>query len=312
MTRDHDLPRVRALALGAVVLVVTAAGAVGGSGRSVALAAVATLLGCAAAWRWRAAGRTGLSSSAAVAAVLVAALLLDDAVADVDVVLATTGTVTLVAAWLLGERRLAVSGLLSFGLLLGRPVAGGDVFRHCLVATDLALPLPRLDGPLLLAVGALAVGTALRWTGWGERLGRTSVARGIEATGAVGVATLLLAKAVELPGHRVLCGPGDALDEGWAAAGIAVAVVAGLYGLAARDLVWEGVGLVSLVAHGVAATTLTAHWGWAAACGLLLVGALVVADRLGVPWPDRPGYEVARPGAADLRDRARRRERTPS
>ena len=88
-------------------------------------------------------------------------------------------------------------------------------------------------------------------------------------------------------------------------------MAAGLYGLAARDLVWEGVGLVSLVAHGVAATTLTAHWGWAAGCAVLLVGALATSDRLGVPWPDQPGYEVARPGPADLRDRAaRRRERT--
>lgn len=306
MTRDHDLPRVRALALGAVVLVVTAAGAVAGDARPVVLAVTAVVLGLGAAWRWRAAGRTGLSSSAAVAAVLVAVLLLDEGIDDVDVLLAATGVVALVAAWLLRERRLAVSGLLSFGALLGRPVPGGEVFHHCLVATDVGVPVPRLDGPLLLAVGALALGSLLRWTGWADRRGRGSVARGVEMTGAVGVGALLLAKAVELPGHPLLCGAGDAVDVSWWGAGVAFAVVAGAYGLAARDLVWEALGLALLVLLGLAATTLTGQWGWAAGCGLALVGALAVADRLGVPWPDAPGYEHARPRARDLLDRMSR------
>ena len=311
MTRDHDLPRVRALALGAVVLAVTAAGAVTGGARAPTLAVVSLALAGVAAWRWTRAGRTGLSSSAAVASVLVALLLLEQVTEDVSLVLAASGAIALVAAVALRERRLAVSGLLSFGALLGRPLPGGPTFSHCLVATDLAVPLPRLAGPLWLAVAATAVGTVLRWTGWADRVGRTSVARGIEMTGAVGLATILLARAAELPGHRLLCGAGDALDEGWFVLGVVVAVVAGLYGLAARDIVWEGVGLVSLTAQGLLATTLTGSPWWAAGCGVLLAGALGVAEWQRVPWPDQPGYEVARPGIANLRDRARRRRSAP-
>ena len=143
--------------------------------------------------------------------------------------------------------------------------------------------------------------------GWAERVGRGSVARGIEMTGAIGLAAVLLARAAELPGHRLLCGSGDALDEGWLVVGVVVGVVAGLYGLAARDIVWEGVGLVSIVAQGLLATTLTGSWWWAAGCGVLLVAALATAEWLRVPWPDQPGYEVARPASANLRERARRR-----
>lgn len=307
MTVGHDLPRVRALALGAVVLVVTAAGAVAGGGRAGVLAALALLLAGVAAARWRRAGRTGLSTSSAVASVLVALLLLEELTGDVDVLLATSGTLALAASWLLRERRLAVSGLLSFAALLGRPLPGGTTFAHCLVATDVAVPVPRLDGPTWLAIAALVVGSVLRWTGWGARTGRTSVARGVEMTGAIGLATVLVARAAELPGHRLLCGPGDAVDAGWVVAGIAFGVVAGLYGLAARDIVWEGVGLVSLTAQGVVATTLSGSPWWAAACGGLLVAALLAAESLRVPWPDQPGYEVARPTLAHLRERARRR-----
>lgn len=300
MTRGRDLSRVRTLALGAVVLVVTAAGAVAGDRRVPVLATTAVVLGAVAAWRWRRAGRTGLSTSAAVAAVLVGLLLLEQAIADIDLLLAATGALALLAAVVLRERRLAVSGLLSLAVLLGRPAAGGTTFAHCLVATDLTVPVPRLDGPLWLAVGALAVGTALRWSGGGARLRRTSVARGVEMTGAIGLAVLLLAKAAELPGHRWLCGAGDPIDQGWVLVGIAVGVVAGLYGLAGRDVVWEAVGLASIAGQGVLATTLTGDPWWAAGCGVLLVGALAVADHLGVPWPDQPGYAIARPRLSDL------------
>lgn len=308
MTPDPDRPRVRALALGAVVLVVTAAGAVARDAGSSVLALVALGLGAAAAWRWRQAGRTGVSTSLAVAAVLVGLLLVERVTGDVDVVLAVTGTLALVAGAVLRERRLAVSGLLTFGVLLGRPPDAGASFSHCLVATDVAVPVPHLDGPLLLALGATVLGTASRWFGWGDRLDRTSVARGVEMTGAIGLAALLLAKAMELPGHRLLCGTGDPLDEGWVVLGVAFGVVAGLYGLAARDLVWEGVGLASITLHGVVATALTGAPWWAAGCGVLLAGALATAEYLRVPWPDQPGYEVARPRLADLRLRARRRQ----
>lgn len=311
MTADADLPRVRALALGAVVLVVTAAGAVTGRGRVPVLVGVAVVLAAVAAWRWRRAGRTGLATSAATAAVLVGLLLVERATDDIDVVLATTAAIALVAAALLRERRLAVSGLVTLAVLLGRPLAGGARFTHCLVATDLAVPVPRLDGPLWLAVGATVVATALRWSGWGERLGATSVVRGVEMTGAIGLAVLLLAKAAELPGHRLLCGAGDPLDEGWVLLGIVLGVVAGLYGLATHDVAWEAVGLGSLTGQGVLATTLTGNPWWAVGSGVLLVAALATAEHLRVPWPDQPGYGLTRPRVADLRARARRPGRTP-
>lgn len=309
MRRSDDLPRIRALALAAVALVVTAAGAVAGDARVPVAAAAAVGLGAVAALRWRRAGRTALSTSAAVTAVLVGLLLVELVTDDIDVVLTVTAVVTMAAALLLGERRLMVSGLLSLAVLLGRPLPGGATFTHCLVATDVAVPVPRLDGPTWLALGALAVGSVLRWTGWGERLGRTTVARGLEMTGAVGLVVLLLAKAAELPGHRLLCGAGHAIDEGWVVVGVAYGVVAGMYGLATRDVVWEAVGLASITGQGLLATTLTGTPWWALASGVLLVGALVAAERLGVAWPDEPGYARARPGLERLRGlRARARD----
>lgn len=298
-----DAPRVRALALGAVALVVTAAGAVVGDAREPTLVVVSLVLAGVSAWRWRAAGRTGVSTSAAVAAALVGLLLLERLLDDPDTLLLVTALLALALGWTLRERRLAVSGLLSLALLLGQPVAGGATFSHCLLAPSVALPTPRLDGPLLLAAGAVVVGTLLRWTGWG---GRPTVARGIEATGAIGLAVLLAAKGMELPGHRLLCGSGEAIDEGWVLLGVGVGVLAGLYGLASRDVVWEGVGLASITGQGVLATGLTGDPWWAVGCGVLLVGSLAVAEWLGVAWPDEPGYAVARPRPADLRGRARR------
>lgn len=131
----------------------------------------------------------------------------------------------------------------------------------------------------------------------------TPVARGIEVTGAVGLVGLLAAKAMELPAHRLLCGAGTAIDVGWVLGGIAFGVAAGLYGLAARDVVWEGVGLVSIVLQGLLATTLTGQVWWALACTLVLGGALGGAEWRRVPWPDEPGYEVARPRLTDLKGR---------
>lgn len=311
MTVDPDLPRVRALALGAVVLVVAAAGAATGDARVPVLVVTSAVLAFAARWHWRRAGRTGLSTSAAVAAVLVALLLVERVTGDVDTVLAVASAVALAAAVVLRERRLAVSGLLTLAVLLGRPATDGATFAHCLVATDVAVPVPRLDGPLWLAVGATVLGTALRWGGWGRRLGRASVARGVEITGGAGLVALLLAKAAELPGHRLLCGPGDALDEGWALAAIGAGIVAGLYGLAATDVAWEAIGLVGVAGQALLATLLTGSPWWAVGGAVVLVSGLAAAEILGVPWPERPGYEVARPTPADLRARATaRRART--
>lgn len=309
MSPSPDLPRVRALALGAVALAVTAAGAVAGEARAAVLATSAVVLAGIGAWRWWRAGRTGVATSAVVTAVLVALLLVEHLTDDIDVVLAVTSVVALTAAVLLRERRLAVSGLLTLAVLLGRPLTGGAVFTHCLVATDVAIPVPRLDGPLALAGVALVVGTGLRWTGWGRWLGLTPVARGVEVTGAVGVMALLAAKAMELPAHRLLCGVGTPIDAGWVVGGIAFGVVAGLYGLAARDVAWEGVGLAAITLQGLVATTLTGQVWWALGCAVLLGGALAVSDWLGVPWPDEPGYATARPRLGDLLGRADRDER---
>lgn len=300
MTSEPDKPRVRALALGAVALAVTAAGAVGGPARVPVLLAVAVVLGGLGAWRWRRAGRTGLGTSAVVTAVLVALLLVEHLTDDVDLVLALTSATALATGVGLRERRLAVSGVVTLAVLLGRPVEGGATFTHCLVATDVAIPLPRLDGPLVLAVVALGVGTALRWTGRGRHLGMTPVARGIEVTGAVGLVALLAVKAMELPAHRLLCGVGTPVDPGWVLVGVAFGAAAGLYGLAAHDVVWEGVGLGSITLQGLLATTLTGQVWWALGCALVLVGALAVAEWLRVPWPDEPSYEVARPSLGDL------------
>lgn len=301
-------PRVRGLALGAVALVVTAAGVVSGDGRVAVLTAVSVTLAAVAAWRWWQAGRTGVATSAAVASVLVAVLLLEHLTDDVDLVLQVTAVVTLVAGWVLRERRLVVSGVLTLAVLLGRPLPGGETFEHCLLAPSIAIPTPRIDGPLLLALSAVVIGTAMRWSSLG---GRPTVARALEATGAVGLVVLLAAKALELPGHRLLCGSGKAIDEGWVVVGIVVGVVAGLYGLAARDLVWEGVGLASITLQGLLATILSGSPWWAAGCALVLVGGLVAAERRGVGWPEAPGYAVARPRLADLRRRLEGRRDRP-
>lgn len=302
MSGPGDLGRVRALALGAVALVVTAAGAVAGAVRVPVLVATAAALAAGGAWRWWRAGRTGIATSAVVASVLVAVLLLDETPLDVDGILQVTAAVTLVAGWVLRERRLVVSGLLTLAVLLGRPLPGGETFSHCLLAPSVALPTPRLDGPLLLALAATVAGTAMRWTGWFDR---RTVARGLEATGAVGLAVLFAAKAMELPGHRLLCGSGEAVDEGWVLVGLGYGIVAGLYGLAARDVVWEAIGLVSITGQGVLATTLSGSVWWAVAGAVLLVGPLAVAEWLAVPWPDEPGYERARPRWRDLVARGR-------
>lgn len=309
MTPDPDLPRVRALALGVVVLVVTAAGAVTGDARVPVLLTTAALLALVGARRWRRAGRTSTGTTAVVAAVLVGLLLLERVTGDIDLLLAVSATILLVAAAVLRERRLAVSGLLTLAVLFGRPLPDGPTFTHCLLAPSVALPTPRLDGPLLLALVAVAVGTGLRWSGIGTR---PAVARGIESTGAVGLVVLLAAKAVELPGHPLLCGSGAAIDPGWVVLGLAYGAVAGLYGLAARDMVWEGVGLASITLQGVLATALTGDVWWAVGGAVVLAGSLGVSEWLGVPWPDEPGYAVARPSLADLRRRAHdRREHRP-
>ncbi len=297
---------VRALAIAVVASIVVAVGAVTGDNRTAVLAVTTAVLAVVAALHWRSGGRrSSIGTSAAVAAVLVGLLVVEDRVTDIDTVLATSAVVSLTSAVVLRERRLAITGLLSWGVLLGRPLADGDAYRHCLLATNVELVPPRLDGPLLLAVGALAVGTLVRW--YGPPAQRTT-ARGAEAVGLIGLTALLLAKAVELPGHRLMCGAGDPLDEGWLVLAVLVGVVAVVYGLATRDLVWSGAGLAGVALPGLVGTLLTSSPAWVLGTGAMLAIGLVVAERAGVAWPDDGGYAVARPGRADwlaLLERAR-------
>lgn len=298
---------IRALAIAVVASIVVAVGAVTGDARTPTLVVTTGVLAAVAALHWRSGGRrSSIGTSAAVAAVLVGLLAVEERMSDLDTILATSAVVSLTAAVVLRERRLAITGLLSWAILLGRPLADGDAYRHCLLATNVELVPPRLDGPLLLVIGALVIGTAVRW--YGPAAHRTT-ARGAEAFGVIGLTTLLLAKAVELPGHRLMCGAGDPLDEGWLVIAVAVGVVAVVYGLGTRDLVWAGAGLAGVALPGLVGTLLTSSPAWVLATGAMLAVGLVVAERAGVTWPDDGGYAVARPGRADwhaLLARARR------
>ena len=135
---------VRALAIAVVLSVVVAVGAVTGDNRTVMLTVTAAVLAVIAALHWRSGGRrSSIGTSAAVAAVLVGLLVVEERITDIDTVLATSTVVSLTAAVVLRERRLAITGLLSWGVLLGRPLADGDAYRHCLLATNVELVPPQ-------------------------------------------------------------------------------------------------------------------------------------------------------------------------
>lgn len=289
---------VRLLAAVVVALVVAAAGSVFGAGRALSLVVIAVLLAGAAVVARRRDLR-GTSSSAAVAAGLVALLAAEELLSPtgrgVDVFLLVAGAVFVAGAYLLAERRLAVVGLLQWAVMLGRPLPGGPTFRHCVLLTDVAFGVPRLLPPLGLAVAAVAVGT------WHRRTGRQAgVGRGIETFGAIGVATLLVALAVELPGHRAMCGPGNPVDDGWAWAALLVGAAMVLYGLAGRDMLWAATGVGAVGATGLLGTALAGSPWWAVAAALPLTAGLVLVERRGVAWPTAPGYGRASPTWKDL------------
>lgn len=286
----------RALAAAAVALAVAAVVALA-EGRSgprpdvLGLAAALFLglgLTLAARGRWRSASAT----STVVAAVVLGTLAVRSALGTphVPTFLGFAGAFALLAGLASDERRLTALGTGQWALALALPPAGATRFRHCLVATDLGLPVPQLDGPLLLGLGALAVGTGLRW--WGVRL---RGARGVEATGLLLVLGVLVAKGMELPGLPILCGAGDAVDVAWMALAIGCGLVAAVYGTWTDDTLWAAAGAGAVVLAGLLGTTLGGGVGWAVVALAPVAAVVALSERGGVRWPDEPGYRHRRP-----------------
>lgn len=300
--RVSDLARrgIRLVAAAALALVVAAVSAVASPGSDTAAVvqlvtgAVLVALGV---WLDRgdrapsAAGTTTLVAGMALVAVGAQTMLAPEGAA-LDRYLALVGGLFVAAGYALAERRLVTIGLLQWVVVLALPSTNDATFAHCVM--DLTVPVPRLDPVLWFAVAAVVVGTA-------HRVVRRQVqaGRGFEITGAIALNVTLLFKAVELPGLESLCGSGDAFDEWWAVAGMAVALASALYGLVGRDVIWATTGVAALALHGLAGTVLTTAPGWALAAFVPLAVGLVTAERAGVPWPREPGY--APPGATPRR-----------
>ncbi|MFP5309966.1 MAG: hypothetical protein ACLGIR_10375 [Actinomycetes bacterium] len=291
------LPRgLRALAAGVVALVVAAATAalVDAPAALATLGAVLLAVGWVVDARRRRATGDRAGDVLAAGGVVTGALLLVVAVPalldlgreDLGPVLATGGAVLLGLGLLRDERRLVSLGLLQWVAWTGRPLPGGPRFRHCLVAPEVALPTPRLTGPLVVGAVALVVGALLGRAG-GRLATRRDAARGAELTGLVVVLVVLLARAVELPGLAELCGPGGgaAVDAGWVVALLAVATAGAVAGLAARDLVVVSVCGTALAVTGLVATGLSGQARWAVAALVPLGGTLAAGARAGLGWP---------------------------
>ncbi|MDX1619732.1 MAG: hypothetical protein R3320_01990 [Nitriliruptorales bacterium] len=285
---------VRLLAAAVVGLTVVAITAAAHGGVVVPLVAGGAFL-LVSLWMNRRTEQTSaVGTSAAVIGLALLAVgaraLLDPTGETLELFLWITGGLFLVSGIATDERRLVSLGLLQWAFVLIQPAEGAAPFRHCMFATDLAIPVPRLDPLLLLGLGAAGAGSLSRFRGW-----RLEAGRGAEVTGLVLLEMTLLAKAAELPDLRVLCGPGGGVDVGWLLLAMAVGIAAGLYGLAGRDPVWTGVGGGGLALAGLMGTSLTGEAIWAALALLPLVGALALSERAGVAWPRRPGYGRRRP-----------------
>lgn len=296
----------RALAAAAVVLTVAAvvAAAEGPDGpRPVVLGTAAGLLlvlGGALAFRGR--WRSASATSAVLAALVLGTLAVRNALASphLPTFLVVAGALALLAGFATDERRLTALGTAQWALALGLPPADATPFRHCLVATEFGLPVPQLDGPLLVGLGALAVGTGLRW--WKLRL---RGARGVESTGLLLVLGLLIAKGTELAGLPLLCGVGDAVDGGWMALALGAGTVAAAYGLWTHDALWAASGAGAVVLAGLLATLLGAGAGWAVVALVPVVAVVAWSEARGIRWPDHPGYRRARPWAGRGHDTGR-------
>lgn len=283
----------RALAAAAVALTVAAvaSAAEGHDGPRTWLLGVAAalLLGLGGALSARGRWRSASATSAVVAGVVLATLAVRSVLGTphLPTFLGFAGAVALVAGLATDERRLTALGTGQWALALALPASS---LHHCLVATDLAVPVPRLDAPLLLGLGALAVGTGLRWLGV-----RPRGARGVEVTGLLLVLGVLVAKGTELPGLPLLCGTGDTVDGGWMAIALGAGLVAGAYGALTRDALWAGAGAGTVVLAGLLATMLGGGAGWAVAALLPVAAVVASSERRGVRWPDEPGYRHRRP-----------------
>lgn len=314
--RVADLARrgIRLVAAGALALLVTAVTAVATPGSRVAAAVqlvVGAVLVAAGVWRDRGLRReaaphaerqdrlpSALGTTTIVAGLALVAVGAQAAIhpegAQLDRFLLGVGAAFLAAGYVLSERRLVTLGLVQWMIVLALPASNTQRFAHCIIGPEFSVPVPQLDPVLLLAVGALVVGTVHRTARW-----RVQAGRGLEITGVITVNSVLLFKAIELPGLERLCGAGDALDEWWTVIGMVVAIASGLYGLVSRDSVWAATGVAALTAQGLVATTLTGEPWWALAALLPLVAGMAAAERAGVPWPREPGYG-SRPNTGDL------------
>lgn len=288
---------VRLLAAAAAALAVAAVGAVTvRAGQPEPMvpavgAGVFLALGVIAARRdW---GR-GVATTAVLTAVVLgltaARLWLTVEALSLDLWLLTGGAIAAALGYALRERRLIGLAVTQWAVLVGRPLADGDTFRHCLIATELAVPLPRLDPLLVLGGGALVLGLVHRVSRAGADAGR-----GWEIAGALLLGAGLLAKTAELPGLPELCGGGDALDDGWAGVALGFGLAAGAWGVATRDAAWAAIGLAVAALTGLMAATLGGSGWWAVAAFVPVATTLVVVERRGAPWSPGPGYGVAVP-----------------
>lgn len=192
--------------------------------------------------------------------------------------LIVAGTVFVLLGLLRNDRRPVVVGLLQWASAIARPT--GETFRHCLVATDVAVPLPQVDGLIVLGLVALAASVTMRTREW-----RVDAGRGFAGAGLALLLGALAAKALELPGHRALCGTGDAIDAGWALLLLASAAAISWLGLRWHDRLWAASGLAAATLFALAAITLEANPLWGVPVGLPLAALLVHVDRHCAPWP---------------------------
>ncbi len=271
----------------AVVLATIAAALRGADGaRPIPLALVGLGILAAGSWQRRRrpdgpVGETAVVLGAAVL-LLAAEAFLRPGEADLDAFLAIAGAALVILGFVWNDRRPVVLGVVQWAVALGRPHPDADVFRHCLVATDLAVPHPRLLPLAVLGVGLLAVASLALARSW-----RPEAVRGLETTGLALLLGGLAAKALELPGHPVLCGTGDAIDTGWALLLLALCAGIGAIGVARSDRLWAGAALAVATTFAVAAVALERNPWWGALVGSVLLVGLARIEHAGIRWPRR-------------------------
>lgn len=282
----------RPMGVGALALVVAAvtAAVTGPEGPSApgALASGALLAG-AGAIAWARSGRRPVATTAVVAGIALGLLgartALAPTMAELPPFLVGAGAVVAAIGIVVDERRLLGLGLLQAAAGLALPAPDAAPFRHCLIATDLAVPIPRLDGPLLLGLATIGLGlmaSALLPS-------RPEAARGASIGGLLLTCGTLLAKAADLPSLPGLCGSGDGVDAGWMIVAMLAGGVVAAAGVALRDRTTLAIGGVTLVLAGLVGTTLSGQPVWALAAGGPTVGTLVWLDRRGLVWSHASG-----------------------